>query len=60
VTIDFTKERVEQLRVLYDEAVAKELEQFSFYGQPLNIDYAKHLLDYLEGVYEIDKRKKAN
>lgn len=40
---------VPSLRKAYDKAVKAGLSEFTFNGQVLLVDYAKYLLEYLEG-----------
>lgn len=48
----FDKEKTKELREAYDTAVADGAEQFVFHGHTLVVDYAKYLLQYLEGRFK--------
>ncbi len=48
----FDKENTKELREVYDTAVADGAEQFVFHGHTLVVDYAKYLLQYLEGRFK--------
>ena len=51
--MELTKEPVQKLRRHYELAVKDEAESFSFEGHELLVQYAKYLLDYLEGKWGI-------
>ena len=47
--IEFDKEKTEKLRTAYDEAVRTDAEVFEVEGMQLVREYAKYLLEYLDG-----------
>lgn len=47
-TIEITKENYLSLRKAYRAAVKEGRSEFIFMGQTLLIDYAKHVLQYME------------
>lgn len=53
--ITYTKESVERLRGRYREAVACGENEFVFDGKEYVTDYAKYMLEYLEGVFSDEK-----
>jgi hypothetical protein len=53
--VTYTKESVERLREGYKEAVACGKNEFVFDGKEYVTDYAKYMLEYLEGVFSNEK-----
>ncbi len=53
--ITYTKESIERLRKRYEEAIAGGDDRFTFEGNEYMIDYAKYMLEYLEGVFFNDR-----
>ncbi len=49
-SINFTREKVQQLQAAYDKCVAEGKEQFTFEGHEILTAYAKYLLMYLKGA----------
>jgi hypothetical protein len=47
-TIDFDKEKLNELKAAYHKAKRENLEQFDFEGQTLLVSYAKYLIEYLD------------
>jgi len=50
--VEFSREKTENLRTAYDEAVRTGAEVFEFEGLQLVTGYAKYLLEYLDGRLE--------
>jgi hypothetical protein len=48
--ITFTRAKLERLKKAYDRARLKGEHQFMFEGKALLTNYAKYLIEYLEGV----------
>ena len=51
-TINFTREKVQQLQAMYDKCVAEGKEQFTFEGHEILTAYAKYLLMHLKGQFD--------
>jgi hypothetical protein len=49
--VNFTPELRDRLRRAYDRACEANAEQFTFDGHDYLTAYAKHLLDYLDGMF---------
>jgi hypothetical protein len=48
--MEFTRPRLEALKKRYQEAVESKAENFTFDGHLILTDYAKYMIEYLEGV----------
>ena len=48
--ITFTKAKLARLKKAYDKARLQGEHQFMFEGKALITDYAKYLIEYLEGI----------
>jgi len=51
-TINFTREKVQQLQAMYDKCVAEGKEQFTFEGHEILTAYAKYLLMHLRDQFD--------
>lgn len=51
-TITFTQKKFDELKVAYNQALSKEEDQFSFYGQEIVTNYAKYLIEYLSPTFK--------
>ena len=51
-SINFTREKVQQLQAAYDKCVAEGKEQFTFDGHEILTAYAKYLLMHLWDKFE--------
>lgn len=47
--MEFDKDALTELQACYDLAVVAEQETFDFRGEELLTEYAKYLIEYLEG-----------
>jgi hypothetical protein len=54
-TINFTKEKVEELRKLYNHAVENKIELFQFEGNDILTEFAKYMLQYLDSKFKNSK-----
>jgi hypothetical protein len=48
MTINFTPDKLTQLRAKYDKARMQGHDQFKFEGETILVAYAKYLIEYLE------------
>ncbi len=46
--IEFDRKKYNKLRMAYNQALAREKDEFVFQGMDLVTDYAKYLLEYLD------------
>lgn len=51
-SIDFTPEKLEELKKLYSNAVATGSEVLIFDGSEVLTTYAKYLIEYLTAIFE--------
>jgi hypothetical protein len=51
-TINFTPQKLADLKVAYEKAKAAGKESFVFEGNELLVSYAKYLIEYLEGQFK--------
>jgi hypothetical protein len=49
--LEMTREKTKALRMAYDQAINRGVEEFDFEGHILVVGYAGFLLEYLEGKY---------
>lgn len=56
-TITFTPELRDKLREAYENARDEELGVFIFEGHELVTDYAKYVLEYLDGLFAANSSK---
>ena len=47
--IEFDKARLKRLKIAYNDTIIKEQKSFIFEGRELLVNYAKHMIEYLEG-----------
>jgi|TARA_Y100000310_G_scaffold51147_1_gene47185 hypothetical protein len=53
--VTYTKESTALLKKRYNEAVENNEKVFIFEGNEYLVDYAKHMIKYLEGVFKNEK-----
>jgi len=58
MNLEFTKESFAQLKQQYKKALKEQKQSFIFYGQELDMGYAKYLLEFLESVFPSTSKKK--
>lgn len=53
--VDFTPEKLAQLKKVYDQAVLAGKDRFDFEGHPLLVSYAKYVIQYLDTKFKKEK-----
>jgi hypothetical protein len=53
-TVDFTPAKLKKLKAEYAKAKVELKDRFYFEGNVLLISYAKYLIEYLEGVLDVE------
>jgi hypothetical protein len=53
--VTYTEESIASLKKRYDEAVENDEKTFIFEGNEYLLDYAKYMIEYLEGVFRNEK-----
>lgn len=58
-TVQFTPEKLEQLKNAYRTAINKKADSFTFEGNEYLVSYAKYLIEYLDAELKTEPPNKA-